>query len=114
MKDEIVMHIDGAKGWRGLSREEFSGMEFPQYSVISYSRDMDCPECGKSSHFDDRKVSAKPVGWCDTPSGLMLVAECPCCHSKYRFHISTLGRWDKDVFYRDFALTLRRYEMNDG
>lgn len=95
--------------WLGLSLEEFSGMEFPQYSGIAYSRDMDCQECGKSSHFDDSKVPAKPVGWCSTPAGYMAVMECPCCFSKYRFHISTIGRWDRDVFYRDYALTVRRY-----
>ena len=85
-------------------------MVFPQYSGIARSFDMDCPECGGSSHFDDGKVPAKPVGWCDTPHGFMLVAECPCCHSKYRFHISTTGRWDKDVFFRDLALALHLYE----
>ena len=106
------MLMDDAATILGLSWEEFSGMVFPQYSGIARSFDMDCPECGGSSHFDDGKVPAKPVGWCDTPHGFMLVAECPCCHSKYRFHISTTGRWDKDVFFRDFALTLHLFEKH--
>lgn len=84
-------------------------MQFPQYEDIAVSRDMDCPQCGKSSYFDESKTDPRRVGWCDTRHGFMIVCECPHCFSRYRFHISTTGRWDKKAFYRDFALSLRLY-----
>lgn len=93
------------------SLEEFEKMKFIQYDDIAISKDMSCPECGKSNmfplHFDEKKPT--PIGWCDTTNGFMAVFECPFCFAKFRFHISTGGRWDYDRFYSDFVLMMKQF-----
>ena len=65
-----------------------------------------CPNCGLSTsiptHLNDKYPTL--IGWCDTNAGFMCVFECPICFEKFRYHISTTGRWDKEKFYEDFAL----------
>ncbi len=96
-----------------MSFEEFEGMKIAQYENILVSKDMACPECNGSSLFDysidSHFVEPTPIGWCDTKHGYMAVFECPKCFTKYRFHISTTGRYDKDRFYQDFALLVHLY-----
>lgn len=97
-----------------MSLEEFENLKIPQYESILVSKDMSCPECNGSSQFDygiDRNhVEPTPIGWCDTEHGFMACFECPRCFTKYRFHISTNGRWDIHRFYMDFALLVHLYE----
>ena len=71
--------------------------------------DFNMPEGGKSSCFDMSLTEARPIGWCETPQGFMLIAECPHCFTKFRFHISTVDRYEVDGFYRDFALYVSTY-----
>lgn len=96
-----------------MTFKEFEQMKIAQYTNILISKDMACPECNGSSQFDysidSRFVEPTPIGWCDTEHGFMAVFECPKCFTKYRFHISTTGRYDKDRFYSDFALLLHLY-----
>jgi len=93
--------------------EEFSRMKVVQYQDIAVSKDMACPECGGSNQFTysfDKSVAEPvPVGWCDTDHGFMAVFECPRCFTRFRFHISTGGRYDEDRFYADFALLVHLY-----
>ncbi|MBQ9357530.1 MAG: hypothetical protein IJT98_09625 [Prevotella sp.] len=93
-----------------LSYEEFEHMKIAQYQDILVSKDMACPECNGSSQFsydyDRNMVEPTPIGWCETENGFMACFECPKCFTKYRFHISTTGRWEKDQFYRDYALLI--------
>ena len=96
-----------------MSLEEFEKMKISQYENILISKDTACPECNGSSQLDysidSRFSEPTPIGWCDTKHGFMAVFECPKCFTKYRFHISTTGRYDKDRFYSDFALLLHLY-----
>ena len=93
-----------------MSFKEFEGMKITQYENILVSKDM---ACNGSSQFDysidSRFAEPTPIGWCDTEHGYMAVFECPKCYTKYRFHISTTGRYDKDRFYQDFALLVHLY-----
>ena len=96
-----------------LPYKEFEGMKITQYQDILVSKDMACPECNGSSQFDytidPDKAEPTPIGWCDTVYGFMAVFECPKCFTKYRFHINSTGRNDKDQFYADFALLVHLY-----
>ncbi len=99
-----------------LQYDEFESMKIVQYDDIPISKDMACPECNGSSQFsysfDKRMAEPTPIGWCDTEHGFMACFECPKCFTKYRFHISTTGRNDKDLFYRDFALLVHLYRFH--
>ena len=70
--------------------------KYPQYEDIPYAADLQCQECGKSN-FEDygspNYLDHAPilVGWCETNYGFMGIFECPYCHSKFRFHASSLG-----------------------
>lgn len=82
-----------------------------QWEAIPYAADFCCQECGKSgiTTFDyDPKDKMIVVGWCECNIGLMLVYECPHCHSRFRFH-STL---DWHVDYDDFDLQSYHYRLN--
>ena len=96
--------------------EEFEHMKIAQYQDIFVSKDMACPECNGSSQFsfsyDKNMAEPTPIGWCETEYGFMACFECPKCFTKYRFHISTTGRWDKDLFYRDYALLFHLYKYH--
>ena len=96
-----------------MSFQEFERMKVIQYENILISLDMACPECNGSSQFyyqiDDRFVEPTPIGWCETKYGFMAIFECPKCFTKYRFHINSVGRYDKDNFYQDFALLVHLY-----
>lgn len=78
-----------------------------QWESIPYAPDFICPECGKSAiqgkDLYGSNTLEKPnlVGWCETTNGFMAVFECPCCHSKYRFH-PHMDLFDLDQF--DFYL----------
>ena len=97
-----------------MSYEDFKKKECLQYESIPISKDMACPECNGSSQFDysiDRNfVEPAPIAWCETKYGFMAIFECPKCFTKYRFHINSVGRYDKDSFYLDFALLVYLYE----
>ena len=86
-----------------------------QWESIEYAPDFICPECGKSAikgnNLYMQPVLEKPdlVGWCETNNGYMAVFECPCCHSKYRFH-PHMTLFDADQF--DFYLGA--YYINHG
>lgn len=89
--------------------------KFPQWEAIPYAEDFACQECGKSAiqGKDEyhRLTLEKPnlVGWCETNNGFMAVFECPCCHSKFRFH-PQMNHFDLDQF--DFYLGA--YYIGDG
>lgn len=68
-----------------------------QYESIAYSAEYCCPDCGKSGIGKRGNCKCNLVGWCETPSGYMVVCECPVCGSKFRFH-PHLMRFDKDDF----------------
>ena len=60
-----------------LPYEEFEHMKIVQYQDIFISKDMACPECGKSDQFTysfKRDISEPtPIGWCDTENGFMVI-----------------------------------------
>ena len=89
-----------------LPLSEFEAMKAVNYEAIPIAKDFRCPDCGRSTQFPIHmnEVEPTPIGWCDTEHGIMGIFECPLCFSKFRFHISTNGRWSKDKFYEDFAL----------
>jgi len=99
-----------------LPFDEFQQMKITQYADIIVSKDMACPECNCSNlfsySFDSRVVEPTPIGWCDTEHGFMACFECPKCFTKYRFHISTIGRNELDRFYADFALLVYLYRSH--
>ena len=68
-----------------------------QYESVKYANDYCCPECDKSGIGRRREKKSLLTGWCETPSGYMVVCECPVCGSKFRFH-PHLMRFDKDDF----------------
>ena len=110
------MGEDISKYEKLLSYEKFKQMKISQYQDILISKDMTCPACNGSSQFsysfDSNMAEPTPIGWCDTEYGFMAVFECPKCFTKYRFHISTTGRYDQDQFYGDFALLVNLYEFH--
>ena len=89
--------------------------KFAQWEAIPYAPDFNCQDCGKSAiqgkDLNFQKTLEKPnlVGWCETNNGFMAVFECPCCHSKYRFH-PQLNYFDLEQF--DFYLGA--YYINHG
>ena len=87
-----------------MNENLFNGMQIVQYEDIPCVQDLECPDCHKSDVGALHHEQAEPIGWCDTPSGLMGVFECPKCFTKFRCHICGKGRWNKDEFYIDFAL----------
>lgn len=99
-----------------ITLEEFENMKVSQYDDILVSKDMSCPECGLSKEFPCHlnEKEPTPIGWCDTNYGFMAVFECPFCFTKFRFHISTVGRYDKDKFYSDFALLVFMFRDKKG
>ena len=47
------------------------------------------------------------IGWCDSGDlGLMMINECPKCGTRYRFHGTTTGRWNLDLFIGDLYTQL--------
>lgn len=81
--------------------------KFPQWESIPYAEDFACQECGKSAiqgkdgYFKVTKEKPNLIGWCETNNGFMAVFECPCCHSKFRFH-PQMSHFDLEEF--DFYL----------
>lgn len=75
--------------------------KFVQWEGIEYASDFICPECGGSAiqgrdaYFNVTLEKPMLVGWCETNNGFMAVFECPCCHSRYRFH-PQISHFDKD------------------
>ena len=61
-------------------------------SVAEASRDFACTECGQSGIDYPRMDKPKLVGWCDTEWGYMMIAECPHCFTKFRFHGSAVNK----------------------
>ena len=92
-----------------ITKEEFDKLKVQQYEAIPVSKSLDCPECGQSSDWDMSLPDPKPVGWCETQHGFMMIAECPFCFAKFRFHINTTGRYNLKEFYDDFALRIFIY-----
>ena len=87
-----------------MDKNLFDRIKVVQYESIPVVKDMECPNCHKSDCNGFLKERANPIGWCDTQLGLMAVFECPKCFTKFRCHISSTGRWNKEAFYMDFAL----------
>ena len=98
-----------------LPRKRFNDMKVIQYEAIPIVKDMECPECHKSDvNGTPPLIYARPVGWCDTPSGYIAVFECPKCFSKFRCHINTNGRYSDYNFYQDFALMFYLYNNRNN
>lgn len=89
--------------------------KFPQWETIPYADNFACQECGKSAiqgkdeYGNQTKEKPNLVGWCETNNGFMAVFECPCCHSKFRFH-PQMKHFDIDQL--DFYLGA--YYIGDG
>lgn len=89
--------------------------KFAQWEAIPYAVDFSCQECGKSAiqgkdeYGKCTKEKPNLVGWCETNNGFMAVFECPCCHSKFRFH-PQMKYFDLDQL--DFYLGA--YYIGDG
>ena len=65
--------------------------KYPQYEDIKYSPAYNCPNCMNSSfyYWDDHPYQRPApilLGWTDTPIGFQVVAQCPFCFTKFRFH----------------------------
>ena len=73
-------------------------MKICDWQTIPYSNSLQCPNGDDGGMEEGNK---EYVGWCDTPSGLMKVCECPVCHQKYRFHGVLQERWDLGKFLAD-------------
>ena len=71
--------------------------KFPQYEGIPYANDYRCPCCGISGIARHGTRKCELVGWCKTPSGFMVICECPECSSRFRFH-PHFNRFDFDDF----------------
>lgn len=71
--------------------------KFPQYESIPYAGDYKCPSCGNSGIANHTSRKCDLAGWCETPSGFMVVCECPECGTKFRFH-PHLNKFDFDDF----------------
>lgn len=98
-----------------LSEAAFKGMKIAQYEAIPVVKDMECPNCHKSDvNGFPPCIYARPIGWCDTPTGLMGIFECPKCFCKFRCHINTTGRYHEDRFYDDFSLMYYLYDERKG
>ena len=101
-----------------MSFEEFERMKISQYDDILISKDMACPECNGSNQFcysiDWKFAEPTPIGWCDTEHGFMGVFECPKCFTKFRFHIDSDGRYNKDRFYTDFSVLVHLYNHHQN
>lgn len=100
-----------AKGF--ISRNEFDKLKVLQYEAVPVSKGLDCPECHRSSDWDMSMPDPKPVGWCETKQGFMMIAECPFCFTKFRYHINTTGRYNLEEFFDDFALRLFMYNRKN-
>ena len=89
-----------------ISKEAFEQKKVSNYQAIPIVKDTTCPNCGLSTLIQTHLNEKEPtlIGWCDTKAGFMGVFECPTCFEKFRYHISTTGRCDKEKFYEDFAL----------
>lgn len=71
------------------------------WDSITYSPDLNCPECGQSGLFDCIDPSVENpylIGWCETNNGYMIVLECSKCFKKFRIHGHAQDRFDKDLF----------------
>lgn len=80
--------------------------KFTQWETIPYAKNFACQECGKSAiqgkdeYCRDTLEKPNLIGWCETYNGFMAIFECPCCHSKFRFHPHiTLFDLDQFDFY---------------
>lgn len=100
-----------------ISEAQFMQLKYSQYDDIPVVKDLECPNCHQSNDWEMQKREPKPVGWCDTVNGFMMIAECPFCFAKFRYHINTTGRYNQHEFYDDFALRLylyqHKYENNE-
>lgn len=56
-----------------ITKEEFGKLKVQQYEAIPVSKSLDCPECGRSSDWDMSKPDPRPVGWCETTIGFMMI-----------------------------------------
>ena len=92
-----------------MDKRMFNGMQIVQYEDIPHVQDMECPDCQQSDVGALHHEQAEPIGWCDTPQGLMTVFECPKCFAKFRCHSCCSERWDKESFYINFALLYCSY-----
>ena len=92
-----------------MDKNLFDKIKIIQYETIPVVKDMECSNCHESDSSGFRLARANPIGWCDTPSGLMGVFECPKCFTKFRCHINSTGRWNEGIFYDDFALIYYLY-----
>lgn len=92
-----------------ITESHFKQLKVAQYESIPVVKDLECPNCHVSNDWDMSKHEPKPVGWCDTPNGFMMIAECPFCFTRFRYHINTTGRYNQKEFYDDFALRLYMY-----
>lgn len=80
-----------------------------QYEAYEYSIMCVCPRTynkdvpwhpQRSSYDVKEEIEKGVVGYCDTPSGLMLCYECPICGKKWRCHFTdgvTSQEWKEDV-----------------
>ena len=84
----------------GVRMRKLKALELPEYRHIPWVKDFSCPQCGKDE-WSHEGWRARPIGWCDTPEGYMGIFECPECFAKMRWHISTAGRWNKEMFLTD-------------
>lgn len=59
-----------------IDKNLFDKIKIIQYETIPVVKDMECSNCHESDNSGFRLARANPIGWCDTPSGLMGVFEC--------------------------------------
>lgn len=92
--------------------------KFAQYEAIAYRPNFKCV-CGKSGdgynwglgpNWGNRLPRARLVGWCCTPSGYMMVFECPFCFAKFRYHGTTTERNDETRFLNELKLIAKLYD----
>lgn len=90
------------------TEEELKKYKISNYDSYAYTKSLDCPECGIGSElpFTSRKRQSILVGWADTPQGFMMISECPECGTRFRFHGTTIERFDYYGFLENFSLRL--------
>ena len=82
-------------------------------SAATVSRDFLCPECSMSGIDTPSKDKPKLVGWCETDYGYMMIAECPHCFEKFRFHGTVCDKHDSVEFEHAIrCYILSRYFSN--
>lgn len=88
-------------------KKEFLALKISDWESIPYSNTLQCPNGDDGDFTDGNKIL---VGWCDTPSGLMKVYECPVCHLRYRFHGVMQQRWNLSDFLADLYCGMKLSE----